>query len=333
VPGLSDLGARRAKFQALIREIKSGLPTTRKTETLVRYDVGKGMFLSSSDLESLLSSGKVQREALTDNGLEFIRRRDGNGWIYFVVNLGQKGVDQWLDLSALQKAQSAIGFDAMTGKTGILPIRKHNGKTQVYLQLKVGESLLIRASPDRVDAPNFGTFDVSPAHLPLNGPWRVEFIEGGPDLPPVREIEELSDWTTWMQDNQALRAFSGTARYSLHFARPAAKADSWEIQLGEVCHSADVKLNGHDLGKVISRPWRVRFDASLLQENNTLEIEVTNLMASRLADLDRRKVDWHPFFFVDINYKPFDASRWEPVPSGLIGPVRLVPLQQKVVEE
>jgi hypothetical protein len=56
-------------------------------------------------------------------------------------------------------------------------------------------------------------------------------------------------------------------------------------------------------------------------------------MANRLADLDRRKIDWHPFYFVDINYKPFDASNWEPVASGLIGPVRLVPLQKKDVKE
>jgi len=61
---------------------------------------------------------------------------------------------------------------------------------------------------------------------------------------------------------------------------------------------------------------------------NTLEVEVTNLAANRIADLDRRKVDWkrfHEINFVNINYKPFDASGWPTFDSGLLGPVRLIP--------
>jgi hypothetical protein len=30
---------------------------------------------------------------------------------------------------------------------------------------------------------------------------------------------------------------------------------------------------------------------------------------------------------VDLRYKPFDASGWPVTPSGLLGPVRLVPLE------
>ncbi len=31
--------------------------------------------------------------------------------------------------------------------------------------------------------------------------------------------------------------------------------------------------------------------------------------------------------FVTINYKPFDASGWPLIPSGLLGPVTLTPLR------
>ena len=31
--------------------------------------------------------------------------------------------------------------------------------------------------------------------------------------------------------------------------------------------------------------------------------------------------------FVNINYKPFDASKWDLAPSGLLGPVTLTPLR------
>ena len=99
--------------------------------------------------------------------------------------------------------------------------------------------------------------------------------------------------------------------------------------MGAVCHSARVRLNGTDLGAVVARPWEVTFPASLLKPTgNRLEIEVTNLMANRLADLERRRgAEWRPFLMVNIHYKPFDAATWKPTPSGLLGPVRLIPLQ------
>jgi hypothetical protein len=65
---------------------------------------------------------------------------------------------------------------------------------------------------------------------------------------------------------------------------------------------------------------------------NTIALEVTNLAANRVRDLDRRKVDWkimREINFVNINYKPFDASGWELTPSGLLGPVTLVPLTER----
>jgi hypothetical protein len=66
----------------------------------------------------------------------------------------------------------------------------------------------------------------------------------------------------------------------------------------------------------------------LRASGNLLTVEVTNLMANRLADLERREGDsWRPFLMVNIQYKPFDAASWEPVPSGLLGPVTLTPLE------
>jgi hypothetical protein len=60
-----------------------------------------------------------------------------------------------------------------------------------------------------------------------------------------------------------------------------------------------------------------------------LEVEVTNVSANRIRDLDRRGVKWKNFRdinFVDLNYHPFDASRWPLTASGLLGPVTLTPL-------
>ena len=35
---------------------------------------------------------------------------------------------------------------------------------------------------------------------------------------------------------------------------------------------------------------------------------------------------FHEINFVNIDYEPFDASNWKPMPSGLLGPVVLKPL-------
>ena len=103
------------------------------------------------------------------------------------------------------------------------------------------------------------------------------------------------------------------------------------LSLGEVCHSARVRLNGRELGTLIMHPYRVAVPADLLKASgNELEIEVTNLAANRIRDLDQRKVLWKNYTdinFVNIGYKPFDASKWPIFDSGLLGPVTLTPLK------
>jgi len=69
----------------------------------------------------------------------------------------------------------------------------------------------------------------------------------------------------------------------------------------------------------------------LRAKDNVLEVEVTNVSANRTRDLDRRKVNWKYFNdinFVNINYKPFDASNWPLTDSGLIGPVTVTPVKE-----
>ena len=80
----------------------------------------------------------------------------------------------------------------------------------------------------------------------------------------------------------------------------------------------------------VTLPFRLRAGAHLKPGRNVLELDVTNLAANRIRDLDLRKVDWkimREINFVNIGYKPFDASAWPLTPSGLLGPVTLTPLK------
>ena len=106
--------------------------------------------------------------------------------------------------------------------------------------------------------------------------------------------------------------------------------------MGRVAESARIRLNGKDLGTLIQSPYRLKISKARLREKNTLEVRVSNLMAKRIADMDRRKVNWKKFYNINFparrkeNAGPdglFNASRWTPRDSGLIGPVALVPME------
>ena len=69
---------------------------------------------------------------------------------------------------------------------------------------------------------------------------------------------------------------------------------------------------------------------------NKLEITVANLMANRIAWMDRNDKPWKIFYNTNMparkkeNVKNglFYAGEWAPQPSGLLGPVTLTPLKQ-----
>jgi hypothetical protein len=153
----------------------------------------------------------------------------------------------------------------------------------------------------------------------------VRFVDGGPVLPASFEAARLSSWTD--RDDDA-RRFAGTARYTFALERPAGAADDWLLDLGEVGDSARVFLNGRPVATAWARPFRVRLGA-LGPGRSTLEVEVTNVAANRVRDLDRRGVPWKRFHdanVLGVDYKPLDASSWPVRPAGLLGPVTLRPL-------
>ncbi|MBC7913203.1 MAG: hypothetical protein H7Y07_03680 [Pyrinomonadaceae bacterium] len=109
---------------------------------------------------------------------------------------------------------------------------------------------------------------------------------------------------------------------------PNIKSDEYILDLGKVHESAHVWVNGEDAGIVWSIPFRARIGKYLKKGNNTIKIEVANLMANRIRDMDKKGIVWRKFQeinFVNINYQNFNASTWKPQPSGLIGPVTITP--------
>jgi hypothetical protein len=146
------------------------------------------------------------------------------------------------------------------------------------------------------------------AAVELTGNWKVEFLQGGPELPPAFTASRLASWTEL--GGESAQRFAGTARYTLAFDAPAA-GEEFLLTLGRVAQSAQVGLNGRKLGTVFMPPFQVRLPG-LKPRGNVLEIEVTSVAANRIRDLDRRGVKWknfHEINFVDLNYQPFEVVR------------------------
>jgi hypothetical protein len=266
---------------------------------------------------------------MVDHGLQFARRADAFGRVYFVSNPGDRTIDGWVPLDS--RTVSLIGFDAVNGRFGNLTTRASGAGREVYLQIPAGGSLIVAESPAPA-RPSFDSYRAAGPPASVGGPWTVRFLKGGPRLPPPRSVDRLVSWTTFGPDAEA---FSGTASYVSTFARPSSAGQQWQLDLGRVAESARVRLNGRDMATLISPPYRVVIDSSQLRATNTLEVSVTNLSANRVRDLDGRGVHWKKFYNVNFparfpeNRGPdglFSAATWEPLVSGLLGPVTLTPL-------
>lgn len=322
VPGWGGLAERRKQFQSLLQTIR-----LTDSESLNAAVVGQGKILVG-DLEAALASAHVPRASLVDHpGIHFIRRACEDGRYTFVANRGNQPLNDWLTLGS--PAGSVELMDPMTEKTGLGRTRMTaGGQAEVFAQVEPGESIIIRTSSNKAaDGAELWQYR-SPAGpaVELTGAWDIKFIDGGPTLPAPIHTEKLASWTALGGDS-ATQTFAGTALYTLAFTVPKGTAGSADLDLGTVCQSARVRLNGKALGTVFTAPYRV-YGVTLLPGNNVLEVEVTSTSANRIRDLDVRKVQWkifNPPNVLSAGYGAFDASRWPVADAGLLGPVTITP--------
>ena len=326
VSGLIDLDDRRGRFKASIEAVTFG---AADTDGIREAPIGRGRILQGSDLGRLLARADVQREPMLDHGLQFARRVDAMGRIYFVSNPSDRAVDGWVPIDS--RAATVMAFNPMDGRRGRLTARGSGATREIYLQMPAGASLIVAESPVSADE-TFDAFRAAGEPVMVGGSWTVRFLKGGPRLPSRQTVDRLGSWTTFGHDAEV---FSGTAAYTTTFPRPKPAAQMWQLDLGRVAESARIRLNGRELATIVGPPYRVVLDASQLKAMNTLEVSVTNLSANRIRDLDVRGVRWKKFYNVNFparlpeNRGPdglFTAARWEPLESGLLGPVTLTPL-------
>ena len=258
----------------------------------------------------------------TDCGLKAIRRQNANGYHYFIANLSPDDVQQKVPLAVPFKA--ALWFNPLNGD--ITPA--DFDADGINISLRSGESMILQ------------TFDEPLANTPtpvaksiekhediiLKGPWTLTFTE---EAPKVEKTYQLKDLQTWETLDEQTRIMMGTGIYTTTF-KLSKKEDpkgAWKIDLGDVRESARVYINGQFIGCAWSVPFVLETKGTLKEGLNEIRIEVTNLPANRISELDRKGVQWRKMEeinVVDINYKKTLYDQWEPVPSGLNSEVRLI---------
>jgi len=262
----------------------------------------------------------------TEHGLKAIRRKNDKGYHYFIANLTPEDIHENITLAVPFK--DAMWFDPLTGKRYRASI---NGD-EIDLTLHSGQSMILETFDDETlvpaDLPVLTDTTNMIQFIPVKGPWTLSFTEEAPKVTKTFQLDELQTWETL--DDDSVRVTMGTGVYTTHVK--LTKDDlkdvtNWQIELGDVRESARVYINGQFIGCAWSVPFVLDCQQTLKAGDNELRIEVTNLPANRIADLDRRGVKWRKMEeinVVDINYKKTTYDQWEPMPSGLNSAVKLV---------
>jgi hypothetical protein len=187
-----------------------------------------------------------------------------------------------------------------------------------------------------------------PSAIEINGPWVLAF----PSDQGIRQrltLDTLSSWS--VQSDPRIKYFSGTARYATDVLLPAelfAKGRKLYVDLGRVEVMARAKLNGHDLGILWRPPFVVDATEVARPGTNSLEVSVVNLWINRLIGDEQLPEDslrndngtlkeW-PRWLNEGKRSPTGRSTfttwrlWKKedplVPSGLLGPVKVVATQE-----
>jgi len=254
-------------------------------------------------------------------------------------------------------------WDPLSGsKKDLIHFRMDDQGVTVSLALESGESTFV-VFRRPVDGTSHATGLYATMHTSMHatmyaanreqqdlvGPWTVQFdrdwlypvenlVEGASN--GELEMKVLADWSSLPEP--AFRYYSGTAVYRTRFEWAVRTAETpWHdetelnddthrkvrsvhLHMGTVHEIARVRLNGKELGVVWCAPWRIDATDALIAGDNLFEIEVANLWVNRLygdgllSSEHRRTRTNQEYYYQQGDRHP------DLLPSGLLGPVRLI---------
>lgn len=261
----------------------------------------------------------------------FIHRKLADADIYFLANTDNRP-HQFTATFRTERREAEV-WDPFTGK-----VREAGHGGQLSMTLAPYESRVI-VFTDRAAPKPAARSQESFAPIDLSHDWKVTLDKSG-------YSDTMQTLHSWADDPQG-RYYSGTATYlrTVDIPQAVARAGDAVLDFGEgqpvqrealhqagmrtwldapVRDAALVYVNGKLAGAVWTPPFRVEIGGLLHAGSNELKIVVANTAINELAGWaapDYRLL-WLRY---GKRFAPQDADHLEPLPSGLLGPLRIVP--------
>jgi hypothetical protein len=231
--------------------------------------------------------------------LQHRRRIDGRDFYWLANN-----ADEWrtCDLAVRDARGAASIWDCETGLIRPIASAETGEGSRLSLVFKPFEGYWLVFDPKAPPLPGAGERRAEPeVVLEVEGPWTVTYDAR---LQPVMEypmrppgvfgagIEKpLEDWKAW-----GMEKFSGLLDYAK--AVRLDRVDSGlELDLGKVCHAAEVWVNGRPCGQRLWGPHVFGIGGALRPGVNEIRVRIANLVNNSYGEIAE---------------------------SGLLGPVRLI---------
>ena len=206
---------------------------------------------------------------------------------------------------------------ADTGLIEDVSYRMAGGRTHIHLDMVPDDAVFILFTKD-TDA---GELELPRRYVSMvqsiGGAWDVEFLNRDGSTLKKAGFGKLQGFEKSADPD--IRYFSGTAVYSKTFEFYGNGSGQYILDLGKVFNMAHVYLNGVDLGLAWKVPYRLDVSEALMDGDNRLEVRVINSWVNRLIG-DEQPGAARSTYIAYRQYWPED----ELLPSGLLGPVRIV---------
>ncbi len=330
-PGFKATETEQNELHEISRRLFEGPSATA-------YFVETEKQLLGRKLASLIQPDVALNLSVPDIG--FIHRRSANAESYFLANTSnaRQNVKATFRVQGLQ----AELWDPFSGRVASAEVEtRSSGSLTVGIDLEpYGSRVLVfskRALSKAVV--RFARLSVSP--IDLSTGWRVSF---GDSASPIL-MDRLRSWT----EDEATRYFSGVATYEKEVVVPKEMIQeslTVRLDLGEgkpvpeqtlragmqawldapVRDAAVVYVNDQRAGSVWCPPYSVDVTKLLRPGANKIRIVVANLALNHMAG--KRLPDYR---LLNLRYgerfQAQDMDKVQPVPAGLLGPIRLVASQ------
>jgi hypothetical protein len=275
--------------------------------------------------------------AATEIGV--VHRHTDDGEIYFVANTSNQPRN-------VQAAFRVAGmnpeiWNPMNGSVSPATIaEKSAGSTTVSLNLAPYESTIVAFTKRSLPAPKIVFWSGPiPSPVDLSSGWTVSFGKAAPIA-----MDKLASWTTLTNEIH----FSGVATYektitvepymlnanfsqSFDFGQGTPEqgrggGQGYHASLdGPIREAAVIYINDQRVGSVWCPPYSIDATGKLKAGENKIRIEVANLAINYMASIKFPNYDYDGVTRQFGNrFQPQGLNLIQPLPSGLLGPVRLV---------